>query len=291
MPTGSTKDRMASVSMGFLKGNGISEFVLATTGNTGASYAFGSSKYPFFRPHIFFYGDGSRLGNFPGAPVAYYRTFGDYDACSFLAKRFSSTRGIAWEGGFFNPGRREGLKLAYLESVLQAGSSFDWYFQAVSSGMGVLGTFKGASEFKELDLVDTLPKICAVQQDSCNPMVRAFRDGSKKILKKHLVNHPSGICKGILRGDPSSTYPLVYNCVVKSQGAFSAVSSFSIMSAVRDAKKYEGVDLGEESAAALASAFNLLDSGQIQPDEFVLVNCTSGLLRRRNSPVSPHVIR
>ena len=48
------------------------------------------------------------------------------------------------ESGFFNPARREGLKLAFLEACDQVPEPIDWYVQAVSSAMGVYGAFKGA---------------------------------------------------------------------------------------------------------------------------------------------------
>ena len=53
---------------------------------------------------------------------------------AFEAARAARSEEVASEGGFFNPARRAGLKLAFFEAVEQVPAPIDWYFQAVSSG-------------------------------------------------------------------------------------------------------------------------------------------------------------
>jgi len=43
--------------------------------------------------------------------------------------------------------------------------------------MGVWGAFKGARELHALGRIDRLPRLLCVQQESCAPMVSAWRDG------------------------------------------------------------------------------------------------------------------
>ena len=53
----------------------------------------------------------------------------------------------------------------------------DWYVQAVSSAMGVYGTYKGAKELRDIGHIDRAPKLLCVQQETCAPLVRAYQDG------------------------------------------------------------------------------------------------------------------
>ncbi len=286
LPTGTTKDRMASVSLSFLKENAVSDFVLATTGNTGAAYAYGAKLHPFFRIHIFFYGAGARLASGLSEEVFFYQTKNNFDSCSRIAKDFSEKNGIVWEGGFFNPARRDGLKLAYAEAVVQSNLCFDSYFQSVSSGMGILGTFKGANELVELGVLDHAPKMHPVQEDTCSPMVNAFLEKSGTIRPRHIVSSPAGICKAILRGNPSSSYPYVLDCVKKSRGNFEKVSEVEIRQAMNLLRICEGLLVGEEGGAALAGAIKARCDGKVDEDELLLVNLSSGKLRLRSPPTT-----
>src|SRR5690606_3973394 len=110
----------------------------------------------------------------PAANIVHYVL----DGASFVeafeyAGRFARRNGFVSERGFFNVGRREGLKLAFFESTEQVERPVDWYVQAVSSAMGVYGTYKGAQELRSLGRIERLPRLLCVQQESCAPMVRA----------------------------------------------------------------------------------------------------------------------
>nr|UXE44298.1 hypothetical protein Hi04_10k_c1889_00019 [uncultured bacterium] len=124
------------------------------------------------------------------------------------AKAFARRHELTSEGGFFNPGRREGLKIAYLEAAEQVPGEIDWYVQAVSSAMGVYGVFKGARELQAMGRITRLPRLLCVQQESCAPMARAFQEGSESIRPHHVVKRPTGIASAILRGGPNSGVPL-----------------------------------------------------------------------------------
>src|SRR5215203_7035422 len=233
LPTGTTKDRMAAVVLPFLWECGIREFCTSSTGNSSTALARLVTRYPEYRIYIFsgedfkdrvHYADGEGVVHF----VLRGATFVEAFAC---AAAFASCHNLTSERGFFNPSRREGLKLAFLEAAEQVPQPIDWYVQAVSSAMGVYGAFKGARELCGMGQISRPPRLLCVQQDSCAPMVRAFEAGSPVIRGRDIVPEPKGIAKAILRGDPTKAYPHVRRIVLESNGGFVAVSETEIREA------------------------------------------------------------
>src|SRR5437588_257620 len=89
----------------------------------------------------------SRNGRASAGVKVYWLKDGDFaEAHAYAAAFAQRTPGITGESGFFNPGRREGLKMAFLEAALEMPEAPHWYFQGISSGMGVYGTWRGAQQ-------------------------------------------------------------------------------------------------------------------------------------------------
>jgi threonine synthase len=190
------------------------------------------------------------------------------------AGEFAKLRGLASERGFFNPGRREGLKVAWLEAAEQVARPIDWYVQAISSAMGVYGVYQGACELHRLARSDRVPRLLCVQQESCAPMVTAWRDGCERVRASDIVKRPSGIASAILRGDPTRAYPHVRRIVLESGGDMVAVPEAEIRDAQRRIERLEGISTCYAAAAAMAGLIKARGSGLIGPDETVLVNLT-----------------
>ncbi len=182
--------------------------------------------------------------------------------------------GYFWEGGFFNLARREGLKTAYLEAFDAMPVQPDYVFQAVSSGMGLLGGFKGANEYRELGRMDRLPAFIAVQQESCAPMAHAFEDGADSISERHVVHNPSGVAYAILRGNPAGSYPYIRDLCLRSGGRILATSEPAIRQARALLRATAGVRVCFASATAFAGAIKAAREGVLSKDSVVLVNLT-----------------
>ena len=170
--------------------------------------------------------------------------------------------------------RREGLKLAYLEAAEQIPHAIDWYVQAVSSAMGVYGTYKGAKELRALGQTTSLPRLLCVQQESCSPMVRAFEEGSPGIRPEHIVARPEGIAEAILRGNPIGAYPYIREIVLESDGRLVAVSETEIRESRSMIEELEGLSPCFSAAAAFAGLAKLARAGDIPADHAILVNLT-----------------
>ena len=276
LPTGTTKDRMAAVVLPFLWECGIREFCTSSTGNSSTALARLVTRYPEYRIYIFsgedfkdrvHYADGEGVVHF----VLRGATFVEAFAC---AAAFASRHNLTSERGFFNPSRREGLKLAFLEAAEQVPQPIDWYVQAVSSAMGVYGAFKGARELLALGRIPHLPRLLCVQQETCAPMARAFEEGSEVIRPEHVVEKPRGIADAILRGNPEKVYPYVRRIVTESNGAFAAVSESEIREARSMVEELEGLSPCFTSSAALAGMIRMVRKGALPHGDTVLVNLT-----------------
>ncbi len=278
LPTRSTKDRMAAVSLPYLNERGVRAFCTSSTGNSSTAFAYGIPRYPDM--HLFLFTAEPFVPRVQHAENGQVTHFGMRDAtfveASEYAASYARQHGLVSESGFFNPGRREGLKLAFLEACEQIAAPIDWYVQAVSSAMGVYGAFKGAREMLRLGRIERLPRLLCVQQDSCAPMVRAHADGSRTIRPEHRVSKPVGIAEAILRGDPTRAYPYVRGVVCESGGGFVAVSEAEIRAARREVEQCEGLSPCFSAAAAVAGLIKMARDEGIDRGAVVVVNLTGG---------------
>jgi threonine synthase len=276
LPTGTTKDRMAAVSLAFLYECGVKAFCTSSTGNSSSAYAYAIRWYPELKMYLFTAEDFlDRLQFEPGNQVASFvlrdASFVEAFSCAGM---FARRHGFVSERGFFNPGRREGLKLVFLETVEQVPRQIDWYVQAVSSAMGVYGVFKGARELLRMGRIPYVPRLLCVQQETCAPMVQAYNNGSPVIRAKDIVERPSGIAKAILRGDPSKVYPYILKIVVESKGTFVAVSELEIRDARLMLEEYEGLSPCFSASAALAGLVQMVRKGKFPLRNTTLINLT-----------------
>ena len=285
LPTGTTKDRMAGVALAYLHERGVRGFSTSSTGNSSTAYAHAIRRIPDLVMYLFTaerFRDrvqadaGDRVVNYVLRDATFVEAF---DA----ARDFALANGLVSERGFFNPGRREGLKLAWLEAADQVGGPIDWYVQAVSSAMGVYGVFKGAGQLRDLGLSDRLPRLLCVQQESCAPMVSAWRAGAERIRPQDIVHRPDGIASAILRGNPTRAYPPVRAMVVESAGTFVSVSEGEIRAARDLVEDLEGISHCFAAAAAVAGLIRARRDGDVPAGDTVLVNLTG---RDRDAPAA-----
>ncbi|HEY8025660.1 MAG TPA: pyridoxal-phosphate dependent enzyme [Burkholderiaceae bacterium] len=276
LPTCSTKDRMAAVSLAFLWESGVRSFCTSSTGNSSTSYAYAIKAYPAMQLHLFtaasflprlHYADHAQVSNFVMRDASFV------DAFNF-AGVYANRHGLVSERGFFNLGRREGLKLTFLEASEQIEQPIDWYVQAVSSAMGVYGNYKAARELYGMKRIRRLPKTLCVQQESCAPMARAFAENCDNIEPRHIVARPAGIAEAILRGDPTRAYPPIRAITMESGGNIVSVSEAQIREARRMIEELEGLQVCFSSATAVAGIISQVREQAFPVKETVMINLT-----------------
>lgn len=286
-PTGTTKDRMAAVALPFLHEAGVSHFCASSTGNSSTAYAQAIGNVPDMRMELFtadYFKD--RVHYDPTPQVRHHVMQGaSFVEAADYSATFARQNGLTAEGGFFNLGRREGLKLPWLEAIEQVDGPIDWYVQASSSAMGVYGIYKAAEEAVTLGWTPRTPRLLCAQQMSCRPMVHAWEEGSDTIQPHHIVQQPSGIAEAILRGNPTRAYPHIRRITLESGGTMVAVTEEEIRHAQALVLEDEGVKICPAAGTAVASIIKLAAARPEVSDQTILVNLTGSM--RETARVAP----
>jgi threonine synthase len=282
-PTGSFKDRQASVAISVMKERGITEFALASTGNVALAYAAyaaraGIKMWAFVVENI----PDSKLREIClyGAEVLKVR--GTYDQVKVIAANFAEEKGIFLDRGIKNMAGVAGMKTLAFELAEQLHwHSPDWYFQGVSGGMGPAGVAKGFEELKELGFVDKVPALGIIQPSGCAPMVIAFKAGEATAAP---VLNPQTNILPLATGTPGQAYELLKGLVDSYGGTMEDASDEDAYATTRLIATTEGISVEPAAALAFAGMIKLASQGVIKPNEVVVVNCCG-----HTYPVEEHI--
>lgn len=283
-PTNSFKDRQASLVISMLKEAGITELVLASTGNVAISYSAYSShagiKLWTFLPSLV---PPEKMREIAIYGSEVIKVTSNYDVTKKVAERFARHKNIALETGIRNVGTRESMKTIAFELAEQLAEEQgpprpgvpwrapDWYLQSVSGGMGPIGVWKGFDELYRMGLVDKVPKLGLIQASGCAPMVRSYWKG---LSEAEPVLNPTTRVITIATGQPGMAYTALYHIVRTYGGTFEAVSDEETFRALHMLAKIEGLSMEAAAGATFAGLMRLIAKGIIQRDETVVVNCS-----------------
>jgi threonine synthase len=283
-PTNSFKDRQAAMVISMMKEGGITELVVASTGNVAISYSAYSAhagiKLWTFLPSLVPPEKMREIAIYGSEVVKVTAT---YDVTKKVAGQFAEHRGILVDRGIRNTGTRESMKTIAFEVAEQLAAELgppqpgvpwrtpDWYIQAVSGGMGPIGFWKGYEELYQMGLVNRLPKLALIQADGCAPMTNAFRKNSPH---PENVTDPSTRVITIATGEPGPAYEYLYHVMQDNGGVFESVSDEEAFRALHVMAKMEGLSIEPAAAVAFAGLFKLLNTGVINRNETVVVCCS-----------------
>jgi threonine synthase len=271
-PTGSFKDRQAAATVSALVAEGVTELVLASTGNAAAAYAAycaraGIKLWVFLASSV--PAEKVRELALYGAEVV--RISGTYDQAKEVASDFARRRGIRLDGGAKAIPGKESMKTIAYEIAEQTGwRGVDWYVQAVSGGIGPLGVMKGFGELVAAGLLGRVPKLGLVQVAGCAPMARAWERG----LAQAEPVEPDTLITVLATGDPGLAYELLKAGTDAHGGAMVAVGDGEGFRAMRRIARLEGLSVEPAVSVAFAGLERLVAEGYIQSGERVVVNCS-----------------
>lgn len=300
-PTGSFKDRQASIAVSAMKEAGITEAVVASTGNVAIAYSaycaragiklwvFVTSSVPVEKMReVAIYG------------TEVIKVAGTYDQAKQVAAEFANAKGLFLDRGIRSIAAKEAMKTMAFEIAEQLGSvsvglsstvlnanrhpwqAPHWYLQAVSGGMGPIGVMKGFEELKALGLVDRIPKLACLQTSGCAPMVSSFQKG---LSVAENVDNPITEITTLATGVPGKAYEVLYDLIQRYGGTMAEVSDVEAFRALHVVAKMDGLSVEPATAVAFAGLFNLIRQGTIRPDEVVVINCSG-----HTFPVEKHIV-
>jgi threonine synthase len=300
-PTCSFKDRQAAVSISTLKEAGITELVLASTGNVAISFSAyaaraGIKLWAFLTSLV--PSDKMREVALYGTQVI--KVTASYDQTKQVAAEFARQRGLYLEKGSRSIPSVESMKTIAFEICEQLTQIMgtpsapysdplplmrtpDWYIQAVSGGIGPLGVQKGFDELRKMKLTDRVPGIAVIQVDGCSPMVHAWKNGLETAAP---VRSPRTHIATLATGDPGRTYTLLQGRIAQEgKGAFESISDEETFRTIHILAKMEGISVEPAAAVAFAGLIKLARNGQIKPDDVVVVNCSG-----HTQPIEPIIL-
>ena len=292
-PTGSFKDRQASLAISVMKELGITEAVVASTGNVAISYSaysalagikmwtFLTSLVPPEKMHeVALYGS------------EVIKVTATYDHTKKVAADFANRKGIYQDRGIRGISAREAMKTLAFEIAEQLPPQLDpantpwrtpdWYIQAVSGGIGPVVVWKAFEEMVTLGLVDRMPKLACIQAAGCAPMVQSFEKG---LEEAEPILNPQTRVITIATGSPGPAYNYLSRVIREHGGAFEAVTDEETFRAMHVMAKLDGVSMEPAAATAFAGLFKLISKGVIKRDEVIVVNCSG-----HTFPVEKHLL-
>jgi len=291
-PTSSFKDRQAAVSIAALKEANITEMVLASTGNVAIAFSAyavraGIKLWAFLTSLV----PAEKMREVAIYGTQVVKVTASYDQAKQLAAEFARQRNLYLERGARSIPSVEAMKtIAYeiaeqLSEILgpaQHQSSNetsqnlwrapDWYFQAVSGGLGPLGVQKGFLELHQMGLIDHVPAVAGIQTEGCAPMAHAW---SQNLDHAEPVRSPRTHIATLSTGDPGRTYTILHQRMKQhSGGVFESVSDKEAFRAMHILAKMEGISVEPAAAVAFAGLIKLVRSGHVKPTDVIVINCT-----------------
>ncbi|MEE8046442.1 MAG: threonine synthase [Dehalococcoidia bacterium] len=174
------------------------------------------------------------------------------------------------------PYRVEGKKTMGYEIVEQLGFEVpDVVIYPTGGGTGIVGIWKALDEMEQLGWIGTeRPRMICVQAEGCSPIVNAYKKGEE--FAEPFPN-PKTLAAG-MRVPAAVGDFLVIRAVRESGGTALTVTDDQMVESVRNMSSFEGIFPAPEGGATLSALELLLDSGEVNRDDrVVLLNTGSGL--------------
>ena len=276
-PTGSFKARGLSCAVSMAVELGIRELAIPSAGNAASAMA-AYAAAAGLEAHIFMPRD------VPQANFVECKAYGTEvtlvdGLISDCAKLVAA--GARREGWFDvttlkEPYRIEGKKTMGYELAEQMSWRLpDAIFYPTGGGVGLIGMWKAFNEMEALGWIGPKrPKMIAVQVEGCQPVVRAFEQGS---ARSEFWENAYTVASGLRVPKPLGDF-LILQAVRESGGTALAVSDTELLDAGIRLASEEGLFVAPEGAACVSALEKLLAGGFLKRDEeIVIYNTGSGL--------------
>ncbi len=224
-PSGSYKDRGASVLITYLKSMGVTEVVEDSSGNAGAAIAAYSARAgihcTIYCPEstsksklkqIAVYGAEKEL--VPGNRMA------TTEAVKLAAEN------ICYASHNWHPVFLEGTKTIAYEIVDQFNGSVPSHVLCpVGFGSIYLGLYIGFREMCDEGIIDTVPRLLGIQPETCCPIYRAYKNRTDSISR--MPQNGETLAEGITAELPIRD-KMIMDAIRETNGAFTTVTDVEI---------------------------------------------------------------
>ena len=207
----------------------------------------------------------------------------DFDGCMRIVREVTEDSSL-YLANSMNSIRVEGQKTVAIEIVRQFDWEVpDWIVIPVGNLGNISALYKGLRLLIDLGIIDKMPRLVAAQASKANPFYRSYRNG---FAEKEAIHADTTLATAIQIGDPVS-YEKAVQAVQESNGIVEAVSEHELANAAAMAD-LTGMYTCPHTGVALAALFNLVQRGEIEPDERVVVISTAHGLKFTGFKVGYH---
>ena len=276
-PTGSFKDRGASVMMSLLKNQNIDEVVEDSSGNGGAAIAaYGAAagiKVNILAPETTSVAKIAQIKSY-GAKIHLIR--GTREDTESAALKMAETCFYAshnWHPFFLQGTKTLGYELWEDLNF----TAPDNVIIPTGAGSNVLGCDIAFQELKALKLISKLPRLFAAQPQNCSPINTAFQAGVNSYIED---SFSSTIAEGTAIKRPIRINS-VLNALRRSSGGTITLEENEIVQATLELAA-KGLYAEPTCATAAAALCKLVSTGIIKPEETTIIILTGSGLKVTN---------
>jgi threonine synthase len=246
-PSGSYKDRGASVLVSKIKELGIKKVVEDSSGNAGAAIAAYCAKANI-DCHIYVPEKTSpeKLVQIEQYGARLYKIPGTRGDTARAALKVAET--MYYASHYWNPYFFHGTKTYVFEIIEQLGwNTPDTLILPVGNGTLLYGSYIGLKELQREKLIDTLPKIIGIQAENCAPLVTIWKNNSDTFEN---ITTKETIAEGIAIADPVRFKDILF-VIKETNGDLITVKEKEIKEALDQTLK-KGYYIEPTSAVAIA---------------------------------------
>ncbi len=276
-PTGSFKARGISAAVSKAKEVGQTRLTMPTAGNAGGALAAYAARGGL-EAHVFMPKDAPEANKKECQVLGSNLTLVDglIGDAGRLSQEKAQKEGLFDISTLREPYRAEGKKTMALELAMDLGwRTPDAIIYPTGGGTGIVGMWKAFEELRELGWIDSpQPKFVSVQAEGCQPIVKAFHEGSNE---SEPWPNASTEAAGLRVPSVFADY-IILRVLRETGGTAIAVSDSDMVKAMSEMGAAEGVFACPEGAATLVGLKRLLDQSFFQGSEtIILMNTGSGL--------------
>ncbi len=278
------KDIAGTLAASVLKENGVTDYAVASTGNTANAFSHYLAKAGI-NLYVFMPQDAVKENI---ASVSAYGQKavickGDYAFAKKIAGEFTAKNNILMTIGNTDPLRVESKKTWVYEWLRLTGELPTVYIQALSGGTGPIAVEKAIHEVSQFGDYKC-PRFISVQPSLCDPMTQAwekaksqnFPEGWQHDFPK--IQNPKTKVQTLATGVPG-TYPIIADLTKNSGGEIITFDETKSADVARLVAFKTLEKIGPASAIGLGGYFESLKKGLLKDGDVVMINLGEGLER------------
>ncbi len=276
-PTQSFKARGMTAAISMANELGVKKVAVPSAGNAAGAMAAYAAKAGM-EAHIFMPADTPRANIIECEQTGAYVTLIDglITDCGRIVAERKDAEGWFDVSTLKEPYRVEGKKTMGYELAEQLNWDLpDVVIYPTGGGTGLIGMWKAFDEMEQMGWIGSKrPRMVTVQSSTCAPIVRAFETGARFADE---FENASTVASG-LRVPKAIGDFLILDAIRASGGTAVAVDDSELVAAVKEIGAATGLFVAPEGAACLPALRKLIECGEINEGETVLMfNTGSGI--------------